>query len=172
MENGIQLLNRDGHSISHNSKRHYHDAFVCMNRMRQRGLLCDIVLHVATKEIKAHKVVLASCSPYFHAMFTSKYLGLGGRTLLLLVDKFPPTSNRNSAANSFGWGQPETSAVLQLYLHLFNLSRFIAHLFSKDWGGAVAQWLKRWDCWLESHQPRFKTRAIHDGVNSCLRLSS
>lgn len=68
----MQLLNRDGHSISHNSKRHYHDAFVCMNRMRQRGLLCDIVLHVGTKEIKAHKVVLASCSPYFHAMFTSK----------------------------------------------------------------------------------------------------
>ncbi|NXO46940.1 KLH17 protein, partial [Aramus guarauna] len=73
MEGGVQLLNRDGHSISHNSKRHYHDAFVCMNRMRQRGLLCDIVLHVGTKEIKAHKVVLASCSPYFHAMFTSKY---------------------------------------------------------------------------------------------------
>ncbi|KAL8198379.1 UNVERIFIED_CONTAM: Kelch-like protein 17 [Gekko kuhli] len=72
MESSMQLLNRDGHSISHNSKRHYHDAFVCMNRMRQRGLLCDIVLHVATKEIKAHKVVLASCSPYFHAMFTSK----------------------------------------------------------------------------------------------------
>ncbi|KFQ66369.1 Kelch-like 17, partial [Pelecanus crispus] len=71
MEGGVQLLNRDGHSISHNSKRHYHDAFVCMNRMRQRGLLCDIVLHVGTKEIKAHKVVLASCSPYFHAMFTS-----------------------------------------------------------------------------------------------------
>ncbi|NXR05790.1 KLH17 protein, partial [Semnornis frantzii] len=73
MEGGVQLLNREGHSISHNSKRHYHDAFVCMNRMRQRGLLCDIVLHVGTKEIKAHKVVLASCSPYFHAMFTSKY---------------------------------------------------------------------------------------------------
>uniref|UniRef100_A0A8C5SCE6 Kelch like family member 17 n=1 Tax=Laticauda laticaudata TaxID=8630 RepID=A0A8C5SCE6_LATLA len=72
MENGMQLLNRDGHSISHNSKRHYHDAFVCMNRMRQRGLLCDIVLHVAAKEIKAHKVVLASCSPYFHAMFTNE----------------------------------------------------------------------------------------------------
>ncbi|ROI15767.1 Kelch-like protein 17 [Anabarilius grahami] len=72
MEGGMQLLNRDGHSISHNSKRHYHDSFVSMNRMRQRGLLCDIVLHVANKEIKAHKVVLASCSPYFHAMFTSR----------------------------------------------------------------------------------------------------
>jgi kelch-like protein 17 (actinfilin) len=45
--------------------------------MRQRGLLCDIVLHVAAKEIRAHKVVLASCSPYFHAMFTSKYHSLG-----------------------------------------------------------------------------------------------
>uniref|UniRef100_A0A672GUX2 Kelch-like family member 17 n=1 Tax=Salarias fasciatus TaxID=181472 RepID=A0A672GUX2_SALFA len=69
---GMQLLNRDGHSISHNSKRHYHDSFVSMNRMRQRGLLCDIVLHVSNKEIKAHKVVLASCSPYFHAMFTNE----------------------------------------------------------------------------------------------------
>ncbi|XP_066546874.1 kelch-like protein 17 isoform X1 [Amia ocellicauda] len=74
MEGGMQLLNRDGHSISHNSKRHYHDSFVSMNRMRQRGLLCDIVLHVGSKEIKAHKVVLASCSPYFHAMFTSQLM--------------------------------------------------------------------------------------------------
>uniref|UniRef100_A0A8C5BQ96 BTB domain-containing protein n=1 Tax=Gadus morhua TaxID=8049 RepID=A0A8C5BQ96_GADMO len=72
MEGGMQLLNRDGHTISHNSKRHYHDSFVCMNRMRQRSLLCDIVLHVSNKEIKAHKVVLASCSPYFHAMFTNE----------------------------------------------------------------------------------------------------
>lgn len=76
MEGAVQLLTRDVHGISHNSKRHYHDAFVCMNRMRQRGLLCDIVLHVGTKEIKGHKVVLASCSPYFHAMFTSKYLSV------------------------------------------------------------------------------------------------
>uniref|UniRef100_A0A672GUS6 Kelch-like family member 17 n=1 Tax=Salarias fasciatus TaxID=181472 RepID=A0A672GUS6_SALFA len=38
----------------------------------ERGLLCDIVLHVSNKEIKAHKVVLASCSPYFHAMFTNE----------------------------------------------------------------------------------------------------
>ncbi|XP_061113292.1 kelch-like protein 17 isoform X1 [Conger conger] len=72
MEASMQLLSRDSHSVSHNSKRHYHDSFVSMNRMRQRGLLCDIVLHVAGKEIRAHKVVLASCSPYFHAMFTNE----------------------------------------------------------------------------------------------------
>nr|XP_021511927.1 kelch-like protein 17 isoform X2 [Meriones unguiculatus] len=72
MEGAMQLLSREGHSVAHNSKRHYHDAFVAMSRMRQRGLLCDIVLHVAAKEIRAHKVVLASCSPYFHAMFTNE----------------------------------------------------------------------------------------------------
>ncbi|KAK2502250.1 hypothetical protein MC885_020794 [Smutsia gigantea] len=72
MEGALQLLSREGHTVSHNSKRHYHDAFVAMSRMRQRGLLCDIVLHVAAKEIRAHKVVLASCSPYFHAMFTNE----------------------------------------------------------------------------------------------------
>ncbi|XP_069320744.1 kelch-like protein 17 isoform X2 [Eulemur rufifrons] len=72
MEGTVQLLTREGHSVAHNSKRHYHDAFVAMSRMRQRGLLCDIVLHVAAKEIRAHKVVLASCSPYFHAMFTNE----------------------------------------------------------------------------------------------------
>ncbi|XP_041626223.1 kelch-like protein 17 isoform X1 [Vulpes lagopus] len=72
MEGAMQLLSREGHTVSHNSKRHYHDAFVAMSRMRQRGLLCDIVLHVAAKEIRAHKVVLASCSPYFHAMFTNE----------------------------------------------------------------------------------------------------
>ncbi|XP_076789662.1 kelch-like protein 17 isoform X6 [Arvicanthis niloticus] len=72
MEGSMQLLSREGHSVAHNSKRHYHDAFVAMSRMRQRGLLCDIVLHVAAKEIRAHKVVLASCSPYFHAMFTNE----------------------------------------------------------------------------------------------------
>lgn len=72
MEPVLPLLSREGQSVAHNAKRHYHDAFVAMSRMRQRGLLCDIVLHAAAKEIRAHKVVLASCSPYFHAMFTSK----------------------------------------------------------------------------------------------------
>lgn len=100
MEGGMQLLNRDGHSISHNSKRHYHDSFVSMNRMRQRGLLCDIVLHVSNKEIKAHKVVLASCSPYFHAMFTSKFTA---RHLLYSITHllfFCRWHNNNNSCNS------------------------------------------------------------------------
>lgn len=99
MEGGMQLLNRDGHSISHNSKRHYHDSFVSMNRMRQRGLLCDIVLHVSNKEIKAHKVVLASCSPYFHAMFTSK-LDLW---IALLASCFPLGLHHETVSSYFSF---------------------------------------------------------------------
>lgn len=91
----MQLLTREGHTVSHNSKRHYHDAFVAMSRMRQRGLLCDIVLHVATKEIRAHKVVLASCSPYFHAMFTSKCRPARGGS--------DPVTRRGSPATALAW---------------------------------------------------------------------
>lgn len=97
MEGGMQLLNRDGHSISHNSKRHYHDSFVSMNRMRQRGLLCDIVLHVSNKEIKAHKVVLASCSPYFHAMFTSRFMHHFARFLFFPFGVYDTTVSADSS---------------------------------------------------------------------------
>ncbi|MBN3273506.1 KLH28 protein, partial [Polyodon spathula] len=38
--------------------------------LRQHGELCDIVLRVGDAKIHAHKVVLASISPYFKAMFT------------------------------------------------------------------------------------------------------
>lgn len=38
--------------------------------LRQDHELCDIVLRVGDVKIHAHKVVLASISPYFKAMFT------------------------------------------------------------------------------------------------------
>ena len=42
-----------------------------MNDLRKRKELCDVVLCVGQREINAHKVVLASFSPYFYAMFTN-----------------------------------------------------------------------------------------------------
>ncbi|XP_077998525.1 kelch-like protein 17 [Glandiceps talaboti] len=57
--------------VTHVSTSHCQDAFVAMYRMRQRGVLCDITLKVGLGRIPAHKLVLASCSPYFQAMFTS-----------------------------------------------------------------------------------------------------
>ncbi|XP_060685290.1 kelch-like protein 28 isoform X1 [Hemiscyllium ocellatum] len=41
-----------------------------LNLLRQHRELCDIVLRVGDVKIHAHKVVLASISPYFKAMFT------------------------------------------------------------------------------------------------------
>lgn len=42
-----------------------------LNELRQSNQLCDVVLRTGDVKIQAHKVVLASCSPYFRAMFTS-----------------------------------------------------------------------------------------------------
>ena len=40
---------------------------------RERGEFCDIVLSVAGQDFRAHKVILAACSPYFSAMFTNHH---------------------------------------------------------------------------------------------------
>ncbi|KAK4877917.1 hypothetical protein RN001_010423 [Aquatica leii] len=48
---------------------HSNNALTNIYKMRQHGQLCDITLHVGLEIIRAHKVVLASISPYFFAMF-------------------------------------------------------------------------------------------------------
>ncbi|KAH7968654.1 hypothetical protein HPB52_010510 [Rhipicephalus sanguineus] len=43
-------------------------------RLRQffdDGQLCDVQLHVGSRSWRCHRLVLACCSPYFHAMFTT-----------------------------------------------------------------------------------------------------
>ncbi|XP_063665067.1 kelch-like protein 2 isoform X1 [Pan troglodytes] len=45
-------------------------AFKVMNELRSQNLLCDVTIVAEDMEISAHRVVLAACSPYFHAMFT------------------------------------------------------------------------------------------------------
>ncbi|XP_065332651.1 ring canal kelch homolog isoform X1 [Cloeon dipterum] len=50
---------------------HTQRAFDAMDKMRKDHLLCDVVLIAENIEVPAHKMVLASCSPYFNAMFTS-----------------------------------------------------------------------------------------------------
>uniref|UniRef100_A0A8C4N7K8 BTB domain-containing protein n=1 Tax=Eptatretus burgeri TaxID=7764 RepID=A0A8C4N7K8_EPTBU len=54
------------------SPLHMRKAFRIMNSLRWQGLLCDVVLVADGLEIAAHKLVLATCSPYFHAMFTGR----------------------------------------------------------------------------------------------------
>ncbi|KAK2838590.1 hypothetical protein Q7C36_013404 [Tachysurus vachellii] len=81
------------HTFNH---MHMRKAFRVMNDLRSRKMLCDVLLVAAEEEIPAHKLVLASCSPYFCAMFTGEMSeskatcveirDVDGQTLRKLVD--------------------------------------------------------------------------------------
>ncbi|XP_029795047.1 kelch-like protein 2 isoform X2 [Suricata suricatta] len=71
-------------------------AFKVMNELRSQNLLCDVTIVAEDMEISAHRVVLAACSPYFHAMFTGemsesrakrvRIKEVDGWTLRMLID--------------------------------------------------------------------------------------
>ncbi|KAK1805953.1 hypothetical protein P4O66_012998 [Electrophorus voltai] len=50
---------------------HSADLLEGLNRQRLSGLLCDVLLVTQEREFPAHRSVLASCSSYFHKLFTS-----------------------------------------------------------------------------------------------------
>uniref|UniRef100_A0A8C9NXH1 Kelch like family member 12 n=1 Tax=Spermophilus dauricus TaxID=99837 RepID=A0A8C9NXH1_SPEDA len=67
-----------------------------MNSLRKSNTLCDVTLRVEQKDFPAHRIVLAACSDYFCAMFTSElsekgkpYVdiqGLTASTMEILLD--------------------------------------------------------------------------------------
>uniref|UniRef100_A0A668A837 Kelch-like ECH-associated protein 1a n=1 Tax=Myripristis murdjan TaxID=586833 RepID=A0A668A837_9TELE len=59
--------------LDYTVKTHASSSMKVMDEFRRHEMLCDLVLHVTYKEKMVHKVVLASCSPYFRAMFTSSF---------------------------------------------------------------------------------------------------
>ncbi|XP_036808058.1 kelch-like ECH-associated protein 1A [Oncorhynchus mykiss] len=63
--------------LDYTIETHPSRALQAMEDFRRHEMLCDITLHVTYKDttvdFKVHKVVLASCSPYFKAMFTSSF---------------------------------------------------------------------------------------------------
>ncbi|KAJ8338509.1 hypothetical protein SKAU_G00374750 [Synaphobranchus kaupii] len=78
------------------NQTHMKNAFQLMNDLRSKKMLCDVLLVAEDIEVPAHKVVLASCSPYFCAMFTAdmseskaqrvEIRDVDGQTLRKLVD--------------------------------------------------------------------------------------
>ena len=70
--------------------------FLSLPTVRRQKLLCDVLVVAGDTEIAAHRAVLASCSPYFYAMFTGDLAEskadrivlqeIDGRALALLID--------------------------------------------------------------------------------------
>ncbi|KAL1464852.1 hypothetical protein WDU94_004463 [Cyamophila willieti] len=62
--------NPDGYNhYFHQTADHFTQSFTAINLMRHNIQLCDVTLRCGMDTIHAHRVVLASTSPYFHAMF-------------------------------------------------------------------------------------------------------
>ena len=45
-------------------------SFGVFEELRRQKQLCDVVIHIASAEFSAHRVILAAASPYFRSMFT------------------------------------------------------------------------------------------------------
>lgn len=73
----------DDGSMTFTSGNHPRNAFAVLNELRQNRDLCDITLVVETVKFHAHRVVLASCSAYFKAMFTHGFHECNKRTVEL-----------------------------------------------------------------------------------------
>ncbi len=65
-------INPDGPVESSSISGRQAEFFRSMHNMQKREELCDASLFVDAKEIKVHKIVLAACSSFFHAMFMSR----------------------------------------------------------------------------------------------------
>ncbi|VDK47382.1 unnamed protein product [Anisakis simplex] len=82
--------------LIYRSPKHCRLAFERINEMRNDNCLCDVTLVVANNRVNAHRLVLASSSNYFKAMFTSEMaesrqqeiqmVDIGYSTLKTLVD--------------------------------------------------------------------------------------
>ncbi|TKR95564.1 hypothetical protein L596_009714 [Steinernema carpocapsae] len=68
----VSLASQANSPYVHESKQHTSIALAQANRFRQSGTLCDVTLVVGDTRIPAHRLVLAACSSYFQAMFTTE----------------------------------------------------------------------------------------------------
>ncbi|XP_072524061.1 kelch-like protein 10 [Salminus brasiliensis] len=58
-------------------------------QLRLDGKLCDVVLRVGGAEVKAHKIILCSCSGYFRVLFTSSHWKCSEKSVFTIPDVSP-----------------------------------------------------------------------------------
>lgn len=68
---GLRQISKGPAVIKEMGAEHLTDAKfrVCFNAMRMAEEMCDVIIVVEGREIKAHKLILSGCSPYFRGMF-------------------------------------------------------------------------------------------------------
>jgi hypothetical protein len=71
LEESLTDVDSEGIMRFHSDSQ-FRGAFLEMNALREAEHLCDVVLEVEGDRIPAHRVVLASLSAYFRAMFTGE----------------------------------------------------------------------------------------------------
>ena len=69
----VCLPNPVSRELVYEEKEHPRNAFKKLSQLREKGELCDCILSVGDTEIKAHRIVLASCSGYFESMFIGEF---------------------------------------------------------------------------------------------------
>lgn len=69
----VCLPNPVSRELVYEEKDHPKNSFKRLAQLREKGELCDCVLTVGDTEIKAHRIVLASCSGYFESMFIGEF---------------------------------------------------------------------------------------------------
>ncbi|KAJ8972679.1 hypothetical protein NQ317_001699 [Molorchus minor] len=68
-ENPRNVLEMSNENLVFQQNDLFPSAFPLMADIRRQGKLCDVVLKVDGQHFSAHKIVLSSTIPYFHAMF-------------------------------------------------------------------------------------------------------
>ena len=69
--------------MEYTEREHPRNVFEYLDKMRQRGDLCDVTLVATSCEIRAHKVVLAACSQYFESMFIGEFAEPDGEPIIV-----------------------------------------------------------------------------------------
>lgn len=74
----IAVPSMKGHGyLDYTIENHAAKAFEKMDELRRNNQLCDVLIKVnyngKVVDFPAHKIVLASCSPFFRAMFTNNF---------------------------------------------------------------------------------------------------
>lgn len=61
------------HELEYVEREYPRNVYENMDRFQKNGILCDVTFIVNDRELTAHRVVLAACSPYFESMFVGEF---------------------------------------------------------------------------------------------------